>query len=362
MNSVIMLSLCIVAWTFTFVKLVAILLGDIRKIGMITLNIWAMLLFFSVTLTFMITDFAAFFNTHTFPNLSLLITHFAFLASQYCAVVTILAGIGTPATTHTIFWTRLFLFVELTLLSVIYIFFLSKTPETVSEFQPIFFVVIFKFLSYPFGIMLCIITVRTILTHLPSHQFTLIRLRAVTIILCTSSAGMYIFIRALIYAGFFWPILSSPLLFTISYVILFCSAILFFASLLSNKIYARFVILSRSVESWQVFQDLKCLRDHLLLFCPVIGMPPESPTFWRFFFNPEYHLYRTMISILDSKVMLADFLVESVKSGMPVWDGSLLDEAIRLNTALQSANPPNDFSDIVETYRRVSRDLFVGQI
>jgi len=118
-----------------------------------------------------------------------------------------------------------------------------------------------------------------------------------------------------------------------------------------------------SIKAWHTFQELKYLAEQLLLLCPTIGLPLCNPGFLRFLFNPEYYVYRTIISILDSKAMLIDFLAESLEPGNehPMWENDLLKEAIRINQALQTANPSNDFNDIVETYRRISKDLYANQ-
>lgn len=359
MNEAFLLPLCLTSWALTVFKLRVIFQkpsGQKEKYNA-SLNLWAMLLFFSITLTFMVDDFAAFLNSHTLPNLSFLATHFFFLASQYFAVVTILSGIGASTSQKIIRWIRVALVGIFIVLLAIYIGFLSKMPGLVSESPQNLPAAIYKLLSYPFGIFLCAIVVKSVLAHLPVKEFTLMRLRAITIVWCTSMAGAYIFVRMLIYVGFFWPALLSPWLFMLSQILLFCSIILFFITLLSNKIYTRFVFFSKSVEDWNAFCDLRYLAKRMLLFCPAACSPPNNPVFWVFLFNPEYYLYRAVISILDSKVALAGLLTK--KSAQ--WSSELLEEAIQINQALKTANPSNDFTDIVETYRHISKDLYANQ-
>ena len=103
MNSLVMVSLCVAAWVLTFVKLRALLLPGMspkekitsnvsdndglflpgRRLAQnkeeIAFNVWMILLFFSITLTFMVVEIAVLVNAHTFPNLSLLISHLSFL-------------------------------------------------------------------------------------------------------------------------------------------------------------------------------------------------------------------------------------------------------------------------------------------
>src|SRR5690349_14041943 len=109
MSSLIMIPLCAAAWVLTLVKLRSILLQGAQNRTGIALNLWAMLLFFSITLTFLVEEFAASFNAYTFPNLSMLISHSSILVTEYFGTVTSLGVIGVPASKRTIIWIRLLL-------------------------------------------------------------------------------------------------------------------------------------------------------------------------------------------------------------------------------------------------------------
>jgi hypothetical protein len=326
------------------------------------LHILGMLFFFSITLTFLIVEFAAFFNEHTLPNLSLLINNAAFLISGYFGTAALLNGINISANQQIIRWIRLLLVVMLMILSTLYILFISRMPATLYFTPQSLPEVVFRLIVYFFSMMLCVIVGTTHLIYFPSEKFTVIRLRAILMILCMFSVGISLLIRTITFGSYLWPFLMSPVLIPLFYVFLIISVLLFFLIFLSDKLYARFVITATSIESWRTLQDLQCLVKRLLLLCPVIGMPAEYPNFWRFVFNPEYYLYRAVIIILDSKAMLVDFLAEVEKPGMGgLWEPDEQAEAARISAALEAANPSNDFSDIVETYRRVSRELFVDQ-
>jgi len=361
MNSFILIPLCVVLWIFTLARLWTIL----RQIDTVILNIWAILFFFAITLTFMVAEFAAFFNAHTLPNLSLLVHNSAFLVSQYFGMAAILAGMDIPTARRIARWMRLLLGVALLVLSLLYIFFVSQAQST-SVFAPGSLAeVIFRLTVCFFGVILCIVLAATQVVYFPAKKFILIRLRATLMLLCTCSGTTYILIRAVMFASYLWPFLSSPALAPLAYGVLVCATILFLSIFLSNRLYARLVFLWRNIESWWAFQDLKRLVDRLLPLCPLIGnIPVENPGFLAFLRDPEHHLYHAVVVILDSKLMLAHFLTEGMKPGThPMWEGEddLLREAMRLNQALQAANSSNEFSDVVNTYRRVSRDLFASQ-
>ncbi len=140
MNSLILIPLCLVTWIFTLLRLrTTFFAQDVQKAKKeMALNVWAMLLFFSITLTFMVDTFAAFFNIHTFSNFSILITHIAFLASQYFATVATLNAIEIPSSQRTIRWIRYALGILIITLLVIYILFISKMPAILSDSPQIF--------------------------------------------------------------------------------------------------------------------------------------------------------------------------------------------------------------------------------
>lgn len=363
MNSIILIPLCITAWVFTLNRLKAIFANNTRKIGSVAFNIWAMSFFLSVTLTFMIQEFAVVFNSYTWPNLSILISHSTVLLTAYFGSSTSLGVIAVPISKKIVRWTTALLCVVLVALLMIYIFFISRItaspffePHSLPE-------VIFKFITCFFGIMLSLIMALTHWTYLPSKKITLMRLRGIVIILCSLSTSIYLLVRALNFGGYFWPFLQSSVSVVLSYAFLTSSTILFFFTLASDNTYMSMIRALKSIDTWHTFQDLQYLSRRLLKFCPTIGLPLENPGLLRFLLKPEYYLYRTVITILDSKVLLDDFLTESMKPGrFPMWEGNMLEEALRVNQVLQAVNPSNDFTDIVDTYRRISRDLLAGQI
>ncbi len=64
-----MVSLCIAVWILTLDRLQAIHWKDIRKDNGIALYVWLMMLFFSITMIFLIKRFSIYFDTHTLTNL-----------------------------------------------------------------------------------------------------------------------------------------------------------------------------------------------------------------------------------------------------------------------------------------------------
>lgn len=360
MNSFISVPLCVISWAFTLIRFRVLLRQGIRGSGQVSLHIWGMLLSFSIAFTFIIAEFVAFFDAHTFPSLSLLVTNSAFLVSQYFGMTGIILGMDIPVGRRIIHWVKLFLMIELATLFLIYIIFVSKVQAT-SFFAPQSLPEAMLIVTVSsFAILMSVILMITQLVYFPSKKFTILRIRTALMILSVAVSIIFLLTRAVIFAAYIWQFPVFPITVLLSYVSLICTTLLFFAALLSDKLYARFLIISGCIESWRAFRDIKYLLDRLIVLCPIIGLPPETPGFWRFLLKPEYYLYRAIIIILDSKALLTDFFSETMEPETPqiLWEEDLRQEAERIHQALQAANPSNDFTDIVETYRRVSIDLF----
>lgn len=362
MNSLITIPLCILSWTFTLMRLKFIMRQGFKKTDPVTRCIWGMLLFFTITLTFLVVELSKLLDTYTWPDFSVLVYSSAFLVSQYFGIMGILMGMEIQATKKISQSLSLILGAELIALSAFYFFSFTKMPTIhpllTQSFPQITLIAIASF----FGIFMSIILVVVQLVYFPAEKFALLRLRTALIILCVLTSGIFLFSRVILFAAYFWPFLLIPNFVPLSYLSLVCSTLLFFCIFLSDRLYAQFLLATKSIESWKVFQDLWRLVEHLIPLCPVIGLPADHPGFWRFLLNPDYYLYRAIIIIMDSRAMLSDFLQESMQPGTPsIWENDSLEEAIRINDALQSANPSNDFAEIVETYHRISQNLFAGQ-
>src|SRR5689334_11994337 len=137
MKSLLIVALALTMWTLTLIRFRDLLSkkdAEKEKEG-IAKVVCAMLLFDSLTLTFEVDEFSRFFDAHTFPNLSLLATHFSFVAAQYFLTVTTLTAIGTPFTRRVIRWIRLILFLLIAVLLIIYILYIAKMPPYL-DYEP----------------------------------------------------------------------------------------------------------------------------------------------------------------------------------------------------------------------------------
>ena len=356
MNTLIMIPLSVATWAFTLFRLRTIL-RERGSIKPITLNIWCSILFLSIDFTFQEIDFATFVNQNTFPDLSLLIYNSAFLIAQYFGLSSMLISMGIKVGKKIIPLLKILLSIELSTLLFIYLLhLLSKTkPEGLVDGVGAFW-----------GISMFIVLITIILRQFPTSQFLLMRLRTILILICLSIAAGFLFTKVVLLTNY--SLINDPTFTLMSYLLLIGATLFYFLSFLNHKVYAQIILLAQSIESWRTFQDLQCLMRHVTQICEPIGLPAEYPGFLRFLSDPEYYQYRAVIVILDGKVMLAEFLSQ-VAAASPemkalVMDerDELIEEAERIHAALQAVETPGDFSDIVETYRRVSRQLFAGQM
>jgi len=104
MSFPIQLSLCIAAWAVTLARFRAFQWKDARKDNGIALNVWLMMLFFSITLTFLVKKFDDFFDAHTFNNLDRLIAYSSIITGISFGTVASINAVGKPSDKGTIRW------------------------------------------------------------------------------------------------------------------------------------------------------------------------------------------------------------------------------------------------------------------
>jgi hypothetical protein len=352
--------LCLVAWAITLIKLRDIHWKNIRKDGGVALHIWLMMFFFSVALTF-IGSFSDYFDALTLNNLSRLVSYSSILITIFFATRETLRSIEKPSHRRTGRWLSLSLVVTIIVLLMLYSLFLWKIPEFTYTPQSLPEVV-FKFIALSFGSLLCVVVFREYLAYYPSEKSAVIRLRALMIILCAFSTLAYSLAKIAQIGGYFWPRLASSTVNNLSLVFLVLASLLYFVAFLNNKLYVRFMVISRNIQSWNCFRYLKYLTGRLLRLCPVVTLSHSYPPFWSFMLNPEYYLYNAIVIILDGKSMLADFLAIKPEPGQPaLWDDDLLQEAIQVNQVLQTVNPSDDFWEIVGAYSHAGKQLLQNQ-
>lgn len=362
MNFGIELFLCAIAWAVTLSRLTTIHWKDIRKDNGIALNVWLMMVFFSITLLFLIKKFSDFFDAHTFNNLDRLIAYCSILTGIFFGAVASVEAVGGPSDKGTIRWLRYLLILTIITLVVIYSLFISRIPNINYYVPRSFPEVLFMVITFSVGATLCVVVDKVYLAYLPFEKSAVMRTRTILILMSTFGACSYFLVKIAITAGFFWPLVASQALINLSSILLIFSALSHFSALVSNKLYVPFVVISRNIRAWHAFKDLRHLKKQLQRLCPEVSFSTIDPSFWAFLLSPEYYLYRTVVNIMDGKTMLDDFLLEGALSGgLALWEGDMLREAVRVNRALQSTNSTGDFWEMVDEYKRASRSLVQGE-
>ncbi len=361
MTFAIMLSLCIVAWLLTLIRMRAIHWKDVRKDNGIALNVWLMMVFFSITMIFLIKRFCNYFDAHTLNNLDRLISYSSILIGIFFGAAASVEAVGKPSDRRAIDWLQKTLILIIVNLAVIYTLFISRLPN-MNYFVPRSLPeALFMFVAFFYGATMCAFVDKVYLSYLPLENSPVMRTRTILIVVSTFLAFSYFLVKIASVGGYFWPILASQALINLSMILLVFSALIHLSALLSNKLYVPFVLISRNLEGWDTFKDLKYLTYRMRQLCPEVVLPLTDPSFLTFMLNPEYHLYSALITIMDGKTMIDDLLLEGAFQGEPaLWEGELLQEAVQVKRILQTINQSGDFWEIVSEYRLASRRLILG--
>ena len=362
MTFMIMVSLCIGAWILTLDRLWAIQWKDVKKDNSIALYVWLMMLFFSITMIFLIKRFCNYFDAHTLNNLDRLIAYCSILIGIFFGAAASVEAVGKAEDKKTIQWLKYSLILSIIILVMTYILFISRLPNMdyfVPRSMP---EVWFMFVTFIMGAILCFFVDKVYLLYLPYEKSPMMRVRTILIVVSTFIAWIYFLLKIVTIGGYFWPILGSQALIDLSMILLVVSAILHFSALLSNRLYIPLVLVSRNIEGWIAFKDLKYLTDRIQQLCPEFILPATDPRVLDFMLDPEFHLYNAIITILDGKTMLDDLLFEGAFKGEPaLWEGDMLREALRVKQVLHSISHTDSFWKMVKEYRRASQILIYGQ-
>ena len=357
MSFILQVAICGVAWALTLARFRAIRWKDVRRDQGITLDVWLMMVFFSITTIFMIKRFCDYFDEHTLNNLDRLIAYCSVLIGMTFGASASVKAVGTNFDRQAFRWLQYLLVATVAALLAMYLLFLSKIPNMDYLIPRSLPEVVFLFVPFLLGAALSAFVGKVYLGHLPLEGSPVMRARSLCIITEVGLAGAYFLVKIITVLGYFWPILASPVFINLSSFLLISAILVHFSALLSNKVYVPLVLISRKVASWGTFQDLQRLRRRLQRLCPEVVFMTPSPSFKEFLADPEYYLYQSIVAILDSKTMLDDYLLEGTAQEPMLWEGELLQEARRMKQALQSVDATGDFWDLLKSYQDVSKAL-----
>ncbi len=360
MKTAIEISISLLAWLIALNQVRTILLSRAWKTDPIAFRVWVASVSFALTLTFLISTLGQAINRLTIPNLSRLLAYTAVSMTLYLTASSFLVTFPTRQNQRQARYLKPYLMLTLIGLLVVYVFLVSRTPEWVDQPIPATAAeMIFKLVMFTYATIFCTIMAVACFRYLNQEKAVVTKYRIVTIILTATGGGAFFFSKAVLALGYLWHPLGTEWLHTLSKLLMYGTAVLWFGSFLHNNVYARVLAFSRGIRSWPRYKDLAYLVAKLELLCPPVGMSTSKPGFWQFVRNSDYHLYRAIVHILDGKTLIADFLDDTI----PIdrlrarWDNNGYLEAVRLNRVLQEIKSNDDYLDMISAYRLASREL-----
>ena len=195
-----------------------------------------MLLFYSITLTFLVQWIADFVDARTFPNFSGMIAYCTILVAIYFGIVGFLGAIETPSSKQAIRWLWLPLVVAIALVIAIYAHSIWRIPEFTTADDSVpqsLSQAAYMFVMVGFAGAMCFILGKEYLTYLPLEKVPVIRLRVIATIICAFTGVAYFLARIALIASYFWPFIDSQFLLDLS-LVLFCFCVLTWIVVLLN--------------------------------------------------------------------------------------------------------------------------------
>lgn len=359
MNAAIEISLCILAWLVTLIRLPSTLRNKAWRTDRIAFRIWIATFFFALTMTFLVTPIGDGINRLTSPNLSRLLAYCSVSLTLYLTASSFMVTFPTPKNTHQLRYLKPYMLFTLGLLAIIYVLFVSHTPRWVEEPIPATVAeMVFKLTLFSYATILCIMMALACYRYLDQESVAITKYRIIAIILTAMGGAAFFFTKSILTLGYVWTPLGSPSIHTMSKILMAVTALLWAGSFLHNNIYARVLAGLRGFRYWFVYRDLSYLVNSLDNFCPPVALEEEKPSFGKFLRNSEYYLYRATIRIFDGKTFIEDILSTEKDRELPKgWTELTVQEANRIFQVLKNIYASGDFWDIVRGFRIASKNL-----
>lgn len=336
------------------------------RTGSVAFYYWGFALFFAIGFTFMIWPvYLAFDRFIGLPNFGWLITYVAFSVAVYFSGAACYLILKQPQS-HLMSWSLL---VTLIILVAVYIVGIVTLPEKVDHTIPTqLSEVIFMETIYVYVAVFCAFPIVTFSRLFLKEKVVSARLRwMVGIILSLAATAVLIMKIVLTLFAFQNPNTSAmAVLYPLISVGVVVVGVLFPLGFLPNRWYQAAARPVEFVGKVMALVELKTLQNRLsTLIPPVIE---EKLTWPETYNNLDFHLYRAIIAILDAKQTMAgyasisnDLAVQPAtmahKAGRipPAWNKQKLQQARLLHHELQKVDDEADFTQMVQSYREISR-------
>ena len=359
MNLAIEISLCILAWLVTLIRLPSIVRHRAWRADRTAFQIWVATFSFAWTLTFLLTPFSEALNRIAWPNLSRLLAYICASFTLYLIASAFMVTIPTPQNKRQLRFLIPYLLFTLASLVIIFSFFVSHTPKWDEGPTPTTLAeAVFKLVFFSYATALCTIIGLAHYRYIHQEKVAVTKFRIIAIVLTAASGAVYFLTKSVLTLSFFWSPLGSDWVFAFSKMLLVVTAMLWGGSFLHNNVYVHVLALVRGVRYWIVYRDLAFLVAQLDRVCPEVAIEEQSPDFRKFLSDSEYYLYRASIRVLDGKTMLEDYLDKENGQELPVeWPQWDLREASQIYRILSSVYIAGDFWETINSFRSASRQL-----
>lgn len=305
-----------VAWAVTVWKVPAVWRNRARDERV--LRVWAFALFFALGLTFEVD--AVYFAVDAFAG----VNNLAWLAIYVCVAL----GFYFFATTCFITmkvppprWLRPYLLVTLGLFAVIFPIGVAGGPEWPAHDIPRgLFDLAFMETLYIFAGVLCLMPALSFIRFIQSEEILPTRIRTGMTLLAVTLVFILLVVKVVVVlTGFLDP--ASPLvpfLATLSKALLGAAGLIWGLTFASQRFYLALARPFTFLQNVLTLRDLRRLQARLNRLCPPVA--PDPAGWWGRLRNLDFHIYRTVIGILDGRKTLADYLEIPEPEGVGVVD------------------------------------------
>lgn len=312
-----------------------------------TLNNWLFGVFISFCATFQINSFGHWFDAHTLSNLSWLMAYITLALAIYFSTSAVL--ISNNRLLQKITWLKVFMGLTVLALVLLYsqtIVYLPENrlrhiPNNLGEF-------FFMLTIYTYAAVVDIVLIYAINQRYQAETAPLGRARGLFLVIGTILTLFFFLIKIILVLGFFIPHFRAAGLPLLALALIPTVSLLIGATFLPNPIYLWVAKPLTCIMHWRSLLDLRILLKPITELCTTVH--ESRPSLVDFLRNPEYHVYNTLIGILDGKALLLGMLAED---RWPMeWDNQKKEQAKRLTHILKNVEDQDcSFSQMVHAYQ-----------
>lgn len=368
MEHVIDFSVAMVAWVVAVVKSRHAWYG---RHDPVVARSWIFVFLFALCMTFQVdVIYLSFDRMVGAPNLAWLIAYGFFIGAIYFAASACLAALKAPVP----WWLPPLTLATLLTILLIFPTAIATIPEQADHTTPQSGLeLIFMMTLYVYAVVTGTIPLRTFAHFYGLETTVAARLRTGTFLLGVTLAVSFFAMAIVTGVLKFWrPTLPFLPQATLLVRMLMGSAGLMWAlGFLPQRV---FVTLARPLGFGQklaALRELRHVQAQLDQLCPSVGRDPL--TYWTFWRHLDFHLYRSVIGILDGKRMLAAYLEgmgnekgiaftpdqnEGAAIGRTAetrWDAATRRRAMALHGVIAGVDDNKAYPELVKRYRQIGK-------